>query len=70
MLLALIVTQTVNLSKIALLFSSEAKRLSCYRRVQRFFAWFVIDYDMIAGFIFRLFFVTGGKWYLTVDRLC
>lgn len=68
MLLSLIVTQTVNMSKIALLFSSEAKKLSRYRRMQRFFAWFIIDYDMIAGFIFRLFFVNGGKWYLTIDR--
>lgn len=68
MLLALIVTQTVNMNKIALLFSSEAKKLSRYRRMQRFFAWFNIDYDMIAGFIFRLFFVSGGKWYLTIDR--
>jgi len=68
MLLALIVTQTVNMSKIALLFSSEAKKLSRYRRMQRFFAWFSIDYDMIAGFIFKLFFVSGGKWYLTIDR--
>lgn len=68
MLLSLIVTQTVNMSKIALLFSSDAKKLSRYRRMQRFFAWFTIDYDMIAAFIFRLFFVDGGKWYLTIDR--
>ena len=68
MLLALIITQTVNMSKMALLFPSEAKKLSRYRRMQRFFAWLNIDYDMIAGFIFRLFFVSGGKWYLTIDR--
>ncbi len=23
---------------------------------------------MIAGFIFQLFFISGGQWYLTVDR--
>src|SRR5690349_16440924 len=68
MLLALIVSQTVNMNRIALLFSSNATKLSRYRRMQRFFSWFVIDYDMIAGFIFRLFFIRGGKWYLTVDR--
>lgn len=68
MLLALIVSQTVNISKISVLFSSNAKKLSRYRRIQRFFAWFVIDYDMIAAFIFRLFFINGGKWYLTIDR--
>jgi hypothetical protein len=68
MLLALIVTQTVNMSKIACLFSSGAKKLSRYRRMQRFFAWFKIDYSMIASFIFQLFFIGGGKWYLTIDR--
>lgn len=68
MLLALIVAQTVNLSKMAPIFSSEAKKLSRYRRMQRFFAWFVIDYDIIASFIFRLLFVAGGKWVLTMDR--
>jgi hypothetical protein len=68
MLLALLVSQTVNMTKLAGFFSSPAKKLSRYRRMQRFFAWFAIDYDKIAGFIFRLFFVTQGKWYLTIDR--
>jgi hypothetical protein len=68
MLLALLVTQTVNMNKMALLFSSKAKKQSRYRRMQRFFAYFAIDYDMIAGFIFRLFFINGGKWYVTIDR--
>jgi hypothetical protein len=68
MLLALIVTRTVNLNKIACTISSDAEQSSRYRRLQRFFAGFAIDFDMIAGFIFQLFFVSGGKWYLTVDR--
>ena len=68
MLLALIVTRTVNLNKIACAISSDAEQASRYRRLQRFFAKFTIDFDMIAGFIFQLFFVPGGKWYLTVDR--
>ncbi|RDI48654.1 hypothetical protein [Aquicella lusitana] len=29
---------------------------------------FKIDFELIAGFIFRLFFVAGGKWYLPMDR--
>ena len=68
MLLSLIMTRSINLNKIACSFSSEATQLSRYRRLQRFFAKFTIDFDMIAGFIFRMFFTNGGKWYLTIDR--
>ena len=68
MLLALIITRTVNLNKIACAMSSDTEQTSRYRRLQRFFAEFAIDFDMIAGFIFQLFFLTGGKWYLTIDR--
>jgi hypothetical protein len=68
MLLALIIVRTVNLNKIACAVSSDAEQASRYRRLQRFFSEFTIDFDMIAGFIFQLFFVSGGKWYLTIDR--
>jgi hypothetical protein len=68
MLLALMATRTINLSKLACALMSDAMQLSRYRRLQRFFAQFHIDYDRIAGFIFRLFFVAGGQWYLTMDR--
>jgi hypothetical protein len=33
-----------------------------------FFSGFKIDYEMIAGFIFGLFFIPNGKLYLTMDR--
>lgn len=68
MLLALLVTRTVNLNKIACSMSSPADKSSRYRRLQRFFAEVTIDFEMIASFIFRLFFVTNGRWYLTMDR--
>ena len=68
MLLSLLCTRTVNLNKIACSMSSNAEQASRYRRVQRFFADYKIDFDMIAGFIFKLFFTSGGKWYLTMDR--
>ena len=68
MLLALLTTRTVNLSKIACSMSSPADKMSRYRRLQRFFAEVAIDFEMIACFIFRLFFVTNGCWYLTMDR--
>ena len=32
------------------------------------FSKFPLDYQQIAGFIFKLFFVTGGQWYLSMDR--
>ncbi|MCB0605449.1 MAG: IS4 family transposase [Saprospiraceae bacterium] len=68
MLIALMVTRSINLNKIACFFTSEAQILSRYRRLQRFFAEFTIDYDRVAGFIFRLFFVDNGQWFLTMDR--
>ena len=68
MLIALISTRTVNWSKIACAIASDAEQKSRYRRIQRFFAHFNIDFDMIASFVFKLFFVSGGKWYLTMDR--
>jgi hypothetical protein len=73
MLVALIVTRTVNLNKIACAISSDAEQASRYRRLQRFFAKFTIDFDMIAGFIFQLFFISTDtlrqtQWYLTIDR--
>lgn len=68
MLIALLQIQTVNLSKIARHMTGEAQQESRYRRVIRFFAYYLIDFDIIASFIFRLFFIRGEKWYLTVDR--
>ena len=69
MLLALFTTRTINLNRLACVInSSAAEQSSRYRRLQRFFAGFTIDFEMIAGFILGLFFVAGGKWYLTMDR--
>jgi hypothetical protein len=69
MLLALFTVRTVNLNKLACVISGgAAEQSSRYRRIQRFFSGFKIDFDMVAGFIFRLFFVSGGKWCLTMDR--
>lgn len=46
MLLALIVTRTINLNKLACSFASDAEQSSRYRRLQRFFANFKIDYNL------------------------
>jgi hypothetical protein len=55
MLLSLLSTRTVNLNKIACSMSSNTEQASRYRRVQRFFSDFSIDFDMIAGFILSSF---------------
>ena len=68
MLLGLFAVRTINLQEIALAFSSDAKVESRYRRLQRFFATFTIDFTKIARWIFKLYFCTGKKFYLIVDR--
>lgn len=68
MLLGLFAVRTINLQEIALAFSSDAKVESRYRRLQRFFAIFSIDFTQIARWIFKLYFCTERKYYLVVDR--
>src|ERR1700749_4507810 len=60
MLLGLFAVKVVNLQEIALAFQSKAKVSSRYRRLQRFFSAFDIDYIAIARWIFKLF-VHGDK---------
>jgi hypothetical protein len=68
MLLALLTVRTVNLNKLACVIIGETQLLSRYRRIQRFFAGFTLNYTQIAGFIFKLFFISDGQWYLSMDR--
>lgn len=67
MLLALFVARTVNLSEIAVVMISRAEVSSKYKRLQRFFRNFRIDYNVIAKFIFNLFF-SDKDVYITIDR--
>jgi hypothetical protein len=67
MLLALFAVRTVNLSELAVAFASKAEVSSRYKRLQRFFGQFKIDYSVIARWIFKLFF-SDKKIYLTIDR--
>ena len=61
MLLALFTTRTVNLNRLACVIQNGAlEQTSRYRRLQRFFSGFSMDFELIAGFIFRLFFVADG----------
>lgn len=64
----LLVTRTVNLNKLTCVVFGDALQSLRYRRIQRFFSKFPLDYQQIAGFIFQLFFVGGGQWYLSMDR--
>lgn len=68
MLLALVLGQTVNLIKIASLIVGEIKMESQYRKLQRFFSGFNFNYDLVAGFIYKLFKFDDQKIYLVLDR--
>jgi Transposase DDE domain len=68
LLLGLFAVRLVNLQEIALAFQSDAKVSSRYRRLQRFFSHFEIDYLQIARWIFQLFFKEGEKVYVIIDR--
>lgn len=68
LLLGLFAVRTVNLQEIALAFQSDARVSSRYRRLQRFFALFEIDYTQIARWIFQLCFPGDGKFYVIIDR--
>lgn len=67
MLLALFNVKMVNLSEMAVAFVSRAEISSRYKRLQRFFRNFKIDYVTLARWIFKLFF-NGKQIYLTIDR--
>lgn len=67
MLLGLFAVRTVNLSEIALGFPSSATVGSRYKRLQRFFRQFKLDYSLIAQWVFQLFWL-NKKVYLTIDR--
>jgi Transposase DDE domain len=68
MLLGLFAVRTVNLSELAVAFGGDAKKDSRYRRLQRFFSQFKIDFCQIARWMFHLFLSDKDKFYLAIDR--
>ena len=68
LLIALFTVCTVNLRELAVVFQSTAEIDSRYRRLQRFFSGFELDYTLIAIWIYKLFFKPNEKVYLTIDR--
>jgi len=68
MILAMIAVRTVNLVDIACAFGGgNTRALSNYRRLQRFFSGYEIDYAQVASFLFGLF-AHNKKVYLSMDR--
>lgn len=66
-LISMCIVKTVNLSEIACAMYGDAKQESRYRQLQRFFQKMIFDYDAIAHWIVKWFFV-NGPWYLALDR--
>jgi len=66
-LLALIKVKTVNLSELALAFGGRALSASHYKRLQRFFRHFELDYTEIAQVVVNWMQIPQ-PWVLSVDR--
>ena len=65
---ALLKVKTVNLAEIATALNPEAKIGSNYRRLQRFFAEFELDYEVIAKLVAALVPQTDQGYILSLDR--
>lgn len=68
MLLAIMMVQSINLKKIACAMTGKAHRDSSYRRLQRFFSGFRLNYNHIAQLIVNLFLLSDSPRYLVLDR--
>ncbi len=67
-LIALLKVRSVNLVEIATAFSRKAKKESNYKRLQRFFRFFPIDFSTISKLIVQLLPIKDKLWILTMDR--
>lgn len=65
---ALFVVRSVNFAKISNIMFGNAINSSKYKRIQRFFRDFDIDYVLIALFVGNLIPIKNEKWMLTFDR--
>ena len=66
-LIALLKVKTVNFAEIATAFSNNAKTESSYKRIQRFFRFYRIDFTIIARLMAKMLSITTS-WILTLDR--
>jgi hypothetical protein len=67
-ILALFKVKTVNLAQMATAFSGRAKVDSHYKRLQRFFRGFSLDYTVLARVVTNLLPIREEAWVLTLDR--
>ena len=67
-LVALFKVKTVNFTEIATALNPHAKIGSNHRRLQRFFADFELDYDVIAKLVVALVSQTSAGFVLSLDR--
>ena len=67
-LIGLMKVRSINLTKIAIAFPSSADSNSRYRRIQRFFHDYAIDFDAIALLIMTMFQFVSQNFYITIDR--
>jgi hypothetical protein len=68
MLLSIFRVRTVNLSEVAVGFASNRPIESRYRRLKKFFTEHTINLDLVAVFLYFLFFAKCEKAYVTIDR--
>jgi hypothetical protein len=66
-LIALMRVKTVNLAEIATGFSGKAKVESQYKKLQRFFRDFEVDYESIALTVARVMNIPE-PWVISIDR--
>lgn len=68
-LLALLMCKIINFKELAYALPSATAGIdSRYRRIQRFFASFEINFTLIARWIFNLFISPDQKFYVSIDR--
>lgn len=68
LVVAVLVSRTVNLSHLSGSFPSRAEIASNYRRLQRFFEQVCLDYGTLARVIVRVSGLGRGPWLLALDR--
>lgn len=66
-LLALIQVRTVNLTELAVAFSGQAKTSSNYKRLQRFFKHYELNYAEFSQAVIRLMNIPQ-PWIISIDR--
>lgn len=67
-LVGLLLARSINFKEISLMMPSSAQVESRYKRIQRFFRGFELNFDCIARWLFLLFFTSADKFYLSIDR--